>query len=377
MKTQSIPVITKQWQAVVLVPLLMLAFISSDYACGEPSQHYSFAFSALTNVRCKGQKESCSEKSLDDSFEAGRNVVLVRKEGTCIARITGSCTYCDPYGLHEGSQLTVAEGCQEGFNIAVVGVDRMAVHLVSFEEDKSPLPENIESEARRLLSASLEGFDYSKERKIWLRKVLNDAPKVFRVEHGILLLFMKAESTLTNYMYDKEHRRWVAKTWESEEPVLVVNNNVMPLPATKNHVFFSVNERLYLVCTLLHPRYSHSSRYVYDLSSGTVTMVYNEWQKRKAARRIKTDPGDGEHRQDDAGTGSALKTLKGKLLSSSPPALEIEVTENGSKEVILVNVGLKTEFIPFRRPAVNEMLEVQYKEENGRKFGHVVRVIGP
>ncbi len=70
-----------------------------------------------------------------------------------------------------------------------------------------------------------------------------------------------------------------------------------------------------------------------------------------------------------------LKTLKGKVLSSSPPMLELQVTANGITQVVLIKVGLQTKFVPFRRPAVGETVEVKYKDENGRKFGHTVRMI--
>jgi hypothetical protein len=45
--------------------------------------------------------------------------------------------------------------------------------------------------------------------------------------------------------------------------------------------------------------------------------------------------------------------------------------------VTLVKIGKETKFIPFRKPAVGEKLEVQCKEEEGGKFGYVVRVPGP
>ena len=70
-----------------------------------------------------------------------------------------------------------------------------------------------------------------------------------------------------------------------------------------------------------------------------------------------------------------LKTLKGEVVASSPKSLSIRVTEEGeAAEVINVKVGLKTKFIPFRRPAVGEKVKVDYGEENGDKFGYTVQV---
>ena len=377
MRTRRIRKITRQHLAAAL--FLAWSFISCGYAHSEPLQNYTFAVSAFTNCHYKGQESRCSQKSLNDSFEAGRNVVLLRELGICAAKIAEACTYCDNWGRHKGSQIAVGEDCQGGFNVAVVGVDPAAVHLVSPQQDKSPVPKDVELEARRLLSISLEDFDYPAERKTWLRKVLNDQPKALRVEPGILLLFMKTKSTLSKYMYATDHRRWLAKSWEHEEPVLVVNNSVLPLPATKGHLFFSVNDRLHLVCTLLHPHSSHSNKCVYDLSSGTVRMVYDQQQTRRkepaTSPSVEITKQDVGNRQGGTGTGLVLKTLKGKVKPSSPNMLELQVTGNGATQAVLIRVGLKTNFFPFRRPVVGETVEVQYQDENGSKFGHVVKII--
>lgn len=70
------------------------------------------------------------------------------------------------------------------------------------------------------------------------------------------------------------------------------------------------------------------------------------------------------------------KTLTGEVVASSPQSLSIRVMdEQDTAEVMNVRVGLRTRFIPFRRPAVGERVEVEFKEENGSKFGEVVKVI--
>ena len=71
-----------------------------------------------------------------------------------------------------------------------------------------------------------------------------------------------------------------------------------------------------------------------------------------------------------------VKILKGTVVASSPKSLLIQVTGEESSTRISVRVGLKTKFIPFRRPAVGETVEVEYQDENGDKFGYGVRVIG-
>jgi len=71
------------------------------------------------------------------------------------------------------------------------------------------------------------------------------------------------------------------------------------------------------------------------------------------------------------------KTLTGEVVSSTPKSLSIRVTEEGegAAELVNVHVGLKTKFVPFRRPAVGEKVKVEYMQENGDKFGYIVQVI--
>jgi len=49
--------------------------------------------------------------------------------------------------------------------------------------------------------------------------------------------------------------------------------------------------------------------------------------------------------------------------------------EGEAAEVVNVRVGLKTKFIPFRRPAVGEKVKVEFRQENGDKFGYTVQVV--
>lgn len=70
------------------------------------------------------------------------------------------------------------------------------------------------------------------------------------------------------------------------------------------------------------------------------------------------------------------KVLSGEVVASSPKSLSLRVVEEGeTAEVINVKVGLKTKFVPFRRPAVGEKVRVEYRQENGDKFGYTVQVI--
>ncbi|MEW6533643.1 MAG: hypothetical protein AB1473_22635 [Thermodesulfobacteriota bacterium] len=70
-----------------------------------------------------------------------------------------------------------------------------------------------------------------------------------------------------------------------------------------------------------------------------------------------------------------FKSLTGEVVATSPKSLSIRVTDEGAADLVNVNVGLKTKFEPFRRPAVGEKVKVNYREENGGKFGYTVKVV--
>ncbi len=71
------------------------------------------------------------------------------------------------------------------------------------------------------------------------------------------------------------------------------------------------------------------------------------------------------------------RTLTGEVVASSPKSLSLRVTDEASEaaEVVNIRVGLKTKFIPFRRPAVGEKVKIEYRQENGDKFGYTVQVV--
>jgi hypothetical protein len=75
-------------------------------------------------------------------------------------------------------------------------------------------------------------------------------------------------------------------------------------------------------------------------------------------------------------TTEKSKTLSGEVVASSPKSLSIRVMQDGeAAELMDIRVGLKTKFIPFRRPAVGEKVKVEYKQENNEKFGYTVQVV--
>jgi hypothetical protein len=119
------------------------------------------------------------------------------------------------------------------------------------------------------------------------------------------------------------------------------------------------------------------------------TLASNE--DRMAELRAKLDDAGGKLRQMEEAlakkiteikavptgpTSEGLQTLRGAVVASAPKHLSVKVDgEKGTDEVVAVKVGLKTKFVPFRRPTVGEKIEVKFAIEDGSMFGHVVQVI--
>lgn len=100
-----------------------------------------------------------------------------------------------------------------------------------------------------------------------------------------------------------------------------------------------------------------------------------EAEKKQAAKEaIKPAP---EGKEEPAATEEKkLQSITGEVISSNPKSISLRVVEEGgTAEVISIKVGLKTIFVPFRRPAVGEKVKVQVQQENGEKFGKTVEVV--
>lgn len=99
-------------------------------------------------------------------------------------------------------------------------------------------------------------------------------------------------------------------------------------------------------------------------------------KKPAAEKEVKTTPTEPEKKVDKEVTTEKAKTLTGEVVASSPKSLSVRVVDEGeAAEVLNVRVGLKTKFIPFRRPAVGEKVKIEYRQENGDKFGYTVQVV--
>ena len=178
-----------------------------------------------------------------------------------------------------GTLLVGAEDClgvgdrllHGDFGVAVMGVDRAVIRLVSIREDESPLPEHIELKAHVLLP--LTSNPCKSDRLVARRSISSILPsKVLRVGDSVL-------------RFSTDHG----------PTVLFRINDVFRLcgACTSGHIFFRVNDKLYLTyegsdCCDCSTRLL--TRYVYDLSSGTPKLVYDDRLSRKLRKRFGPGP---------------------------------------------------------------------------------------
>jgi hypothetical protein len=202
----------------VLCFWVILSAAVGSYADGEPLEPTDISF---------GLPFDCSEKQystklcLADKFVPGRTVVLINEKNVCNASTGTAFTYeGHPGGSFEATPLEGAENCSELFSVAVVGTDSAVVGLIPQKYDQTPLPKDIESKARELVTSSDEGVEL-------YYPISKSAPKVLRARERALIMF------------ECEERAAV---------VLLANNALFPLEGrcTREHLFFTVRDKLYL-----------------------------------------------------------------------------------------------------------------------------------
>jgi hypothetical protein len=101
-------------------------------------------------------------------------------------------------------------------------------------------------------------------------------------------------------------------------------------------------------------------------------------EKKEASKAPVTRPPEPkkEEAKEPIPDDKKSKSMTGEVVASSPKSLSLRVVDEGeTAEVINIKVGLKTKFVPFRRPAVGEKVRVDYRQENGDKFGYTVQVV--
>gem|GEM_PF-1344991 len=70
------------------------------------------------------------------------------------------------------------------------------------------------------------------------------------------------------------------------------------------------------------------------------------------------------------------KILTGKMVAGTATRMSIEVSDRGL-QVLSVEVRSTTRYVPFRRPAIGETVEVRFRERDGRRIADQVRIVTP
>ena len=171
---------------------LLLGGLGSFSYC-EPVKQSSISFS-LPYKCTKDERTHTEGLCLADSFKAGLSLVLVGQKGTCKAKTTTN--FADHSSAREftATRMTGTENCLNGeeFDVAIIGVDPSAVHIVEIKNDKSTLSKDMELKARKIASSAY--------RKIKNREsvpdVADSSPDVSNVGNAAFLLF---KSTLLTF----------------------------------------------------------------------------------------------------------------------------------------------------------------------------------
>ncbi len=72
-----------------------------------------------------------------------------------------------------------------------------------------------------------------------------------------------------------------------------------------------------------------------------------------------------------------METFRGEVAASSPTSLTLKPPGGAGSERVLIRVGLKTKFAPFRRPSVGEEVVVDCRAGGGPRVGYAVQIIPP
>jgi hypothetical protein len=205
---------------------------------------------------------------LRELLPSGLSVALVRETGICYAKIDTAFPneHKGPGKTPVRTALAGSENCWGALDkllrrdivLAVMGVDRGVVRVIPPGNDESPLPKHIELKALVLLPATSNPC--GTDRMLGGQIIFDVRPlKVLRVGDSAIRIFDTRGGPM----------------------VLLRNNDVSRLNGNYTfggHVFFSVNEKLYLTYKgydCLNCSTTHMTRYVYDLSGDTPKIVYD------------------------------------------------------------------------------------------------------
>ncbi len=247
--------------------LAILLFVMVSYTSGGPPTQINVSFALPFTAIWANLGGACPDWAdriaLGDSFDSGLKVAIVSKWGVCNAKTVRKFRYAEPGYEGSGSQgfeATVLEGTEEcpigGGDIALIGVNPVAVRLVTPRKSTSSLPKRVELKARRLLTPDYE--------TVGERLPISDPPpKVMSVGRVTLVLFPLASgspSQQSNVFFS----------------VVIVNGRIFPLEGrcTEGHIFFTVNRRLHVAYWNYACGCAIRVMTVYDLSHGTPKLVH-------------------------------------------------------------------------------------------------------
>jgi hypothetical protein len=245
---------------VKLLPLLLIVCVEmGPYAFAEPVVGFSFLVELRESSTTSAHpKNKCLPNSLRDPFPVGADLVLL---GGRIypAKIACPCVWTDRHGSHEGSALTLSseedaiDVSIERGSVAIIGVKPAAVRLISLKKDDSPVPQDVESNARKLIEEARRGRRYNPEHPPL--QLSNSSPESFRAEQVVLLNFRSDGGIV---------------------PILIVNNDIFLLEGTFGHFFFSVDGMLHLACGWSCVECAKGYKRIYNLSGETPKAVWLE-----------------------------------------------------------------------------------------------------
>ena len=253
---------------ITLAALVVLSFASTVNS--GPVTKPGFSFSAPFN--CSSEKRN--GRCLVGKFKAGLNVVLVSQAGICRAKTAETFIYTQPIsdysfpvtrliGSEECLKVRSGDPALGPFDIGVVDTDPPVVRLVKIQDDKSPLPKDVELKARKLALSAKSDPCLKSDQLSAVSQFISDAPPdVFRTKDATFMVIQCFKDA----------------PQENGPPVLFMHNKIFRLCGACSDwpVFFTVNGRLYLTytTTLYGCGCGDLNFMVYNLSGPTPKRVY-------------------------------------------------------------------------------------------------------
>jgi hypothetical protein len=247
---------------------MVFSFTSLGY--GDPTAKPTLSFSAPFNC----SSEERSGRCLIGKFKAGLNVVLVSQTGICRAKTADTFAYTQPIadytfpvtrliGLEECLKVRSGDPALGPFDIGVVDTDPPVVRLVKIQDNKSPIPKDVELKARKLALSAKSDPCLKPHKLSKVSQFISDAPPdVFRTKYATFMVMQCFKDA----------------PQENGPPVLFMRNKIFRLCGACSDlpVFFTVNGKLYLTytTTIYCCGCGDLNFIVYDLSGPTPKRVY-------------------------------------------------------------------------------------------------------